>query len=388
MFLMNVPTRALFGYGTLEKLHEEVLPGKKALIVISGGKATKANGYLARVEKELDKAGVVHCLLDEIEANPLDTTVMRGAAAARANDCDFILALGGGSVMDASKAIAAMAANEGELWDYIQSGTGGRKALAVHPLPLVCVTTTAGTGSETDCGAVISNLKTKEKPGFVDPALFPVLAIIDPELMLSVPPIFTAFQGFDALFHSTECCISNKANLMSDIFAFTAVENVAKNLAACVKEGGNREAREKVAFANYLSGFSMMTGSCTSEHSLEHALSAFHHELPHGAGLIMLARAYYTHFIKKGCCPERFIKMARIMGMAEADKPEDFVTMLDKLMKACGVAELKMSDYGITRAEFPEMARNARETMGFLFSCDPAVLTDKDSISIYEASYK
>ena len=387
-YTMHVPTKTLFGAGMLNKLSEQRLPGKKALIVISNGKSTRANGYLDRTEEQLKKAGVDFAVFDKVQANPLRSTVMEGAAAAREHGCDFILALGGGSVMDASKAIAAMAANEGDLWDYIQSGTGGRKALANKPLPLVCITTTAGTGSETDSGAVISNDETHEKPGFVDDALFPVLSVVDPELMLSVPPKFTAYQGFDALFHSTEVYISSMANLMSDMYAITAIENVSRNLAKCVKDGSDIEARTKVAFGNTLSGSAMCVGACTSEHSLEHAMSAWHHELPHGAGLIMISLAFYQHFIDKHVCDDRFVKMAQAMGMEDASKPQDFITMLAKLQKECGVDGLRMSDYGIRPEEFETLAKNAMDTMGFLFQCDRSQLSVADCVEIYKKSYR
>ena len=151
-FTMYVPTKTLFGAGMLNKLHEQRMPGKKALVVISKGKSTKANGYLARVENELKLAGVTWALFDRVEPNPLRSTVMAGAAAARENGCDFIVALGGGSPMDASKGIAAMAVNDGDLWDYIHSGSGKGRPLANRSLPIVAITTTAGTGSETDPG--------------------------------------------------------------------------------------------------------------------------------------------------------------------------------------------------------------------------------------------
>ena len=218
--------------------------------------------------------------------------------------------------------------------------------------------------------------------------LFPKLAIVDPELMCSVPPAFTAYQGFDALFHSTEGYISKNANLVSDMVAITAIENVGRYLAATVADGHDLSARERVAFGNWLSGVQMVVGTCTSEHSLEHALSAYHQDLPHGAGLIMISRAYYTHFINKGCCPERFVRMAKALGMEDATEPMDFVTALTRLQEACGVADLRMSDYGITPDEFETMARNAVSAMGFLFPADPVELSFEDCVEIYRASYK
>lgn len=388
-FNFYAPTRVLFGNGQLNNLNIQEMPGRKALIVISNGKSTKENGYLKRLQEQLSLANVEYAIFDEIEPNPLKSTVMRGAAAARDNQCDFIVALGGGSVMDAAKAIAAMATNTGDLWDYISGGTGKEKPLENKPLPLVAITTTAGTGSEVDQWGVISNDETNEKIGFGGyDSLFPVLAVVDPELMATVPLKFTAYQGFDALFHSTEVYISKFANLMSDMTALTAIEAVSNNLAAAVNNGKDMAAREKVAFGNTISGYSMVVGACTSEHSLEHALSAYHHDLPHGAGLIMISKAYYAFFINKHVCDDRFIKMAQVMGVANADKPEDFITALVKLQEDCGVHDLKMSDYGITLDEFDKIAKNAMETMGGLFASDPCPLTIEDCVGILRESYR
>ena len=382
------PTRVLFGAGTLGQLHEQTMPGKKALLIISNGKSAIENGYLSRTEAELQKAGVEWVIFNQVEANPLKSTVMAGANVARENECDFIVALGGGSVMDASKAIATMATNSGDVWDYISGGTGKGQPIKVDPLPIICITTTAGTGSEVDQWGVITNDKTNEKIGFGgDDRLFPVLAIVDPELMLSVPPKYTAYQGFDALFHSTEVYISKFANEMSDMIALKAIENVAKYLVRAVKNGNDLEARTGMAFANTLSGHAMVVSVTTAEHSLEHAMSAYHPNLPHGAGLIMISKAFYEFFIEKHACDERFIQMAQAMGMKDANKPEDFITALVNLQKQCGVDQLKMSDYGITPDEFDTLATNARETMGGLFAANPCEMTHEDCVSVFEKSY-
>lgn len=387
-FNMHIPTRILFGAGQLNRLHEHPMPGKKAMIVISNGKSTRANGYLDRLTAELDSAKIDYSIFDQVEPNPLKSTVNAGGLFAREQQCDFIIALGGGSCMDAAKSIAVMATNDGDYWDYIPSGSGKNMPVANQPLPLIAITTTAGTGSEADCGTVVTNEETHEKTGFMDPSLFPVLSIVDPELMLTVPPHLTAFQGFDALFHSVEGYVSKGTNLMSDVYALSAIENITRYLPSAVSDGSNLEARERVAFGNTLSGFVMCVGLCTSEHSLEHAMSAYHQDLPHGAGLIMISKAYFTHLIKHHVADERFVRMAQVMGMPEAKDPMDFITMLDKLQQACDVANLKMSDYGITQDEFEKMAINAKETMGFLFLCDRKELSAEDCVSIYQNSYK
>ena len=388
-FQMYVPTRILFGEGQLASLHDQKLPGTKAMIVISNGKSTKENGALERTEKELALADVETVLFDKIMANPLKSTVMEGAVYAKENNCDFIVALGGGSVMDASKAIAAMATNDGDLWDYIAGGTGKGMPLAKEPLPVVAITTTAGTGSEVDQWGVVSNEETNEKIGFGGyDSLFPQIAVVDPELMKSVPAKFTAYQGFDALFHSVECYISTAANLISDMYALTAIENIGAYLGRAVKDGSDMEAREHVAFANTLSGVVMTLSACTSEHSMEHAMSAYHHDLPHGAGLIMISKAYFTHFIEKHACDERFVCMAQALGMKDAKEPMDFITALVKLQEECGVADLKMSDYGIQSGEFMTLAQNARATMGGLFFCDRVPMSDEECAAIFEKAYR
>ncbi len=388
-FQMYVPTRILFGCGMLNNLHKQQMPGKKALIVISNGKSTKENGSLDRTEEQLEKAGVEYVVFDGIMANPLKSTIDEGAKAAKDNGCDFIVALGGGSVMDASKAIATMATNDGDLWDYVFGGTGKGQLLKAAPLPIIAITTTAGTGSEVDQFGVITNNVTNEKIGYGgDDRLFPVIAIVDPELMKSVPPKFTAYQGFDALFHSTECYIANKASLISDMYAITSIKNIGKYLARAVKDGSDMEAREHMAFANTLSGVVMTLSSCTSEHSMEHAMSAYHQELPHGAGLIMISKEYYKFFIEKHVCDERFVDMAKALGMADAEKAEDFITALENIQEACGVDELKMSDYGISEDEVETLAENARTTMGGLFESDPAPMTNEECAEIFRKSFK
>ena len=388
-FNMYVPTRIVFGEGAAKSIHEQALPGKKALIVISNGKSTRDHGYLALLEGQLKQAGVAAVVFDEIQPNPLQSTVMKGAAVAKQNGCDVVIALGGGSVMDAAKAIAFMATHPGELWDYISSGTGKALPMKNKPLPIVCVTTTAGTGSEADPWGVITNDETHEKIGFGGwDELFPVLSIVDPALMASVPPRLTAYQGFDALFHATESYISKFANLMSDMYALTSIENVAEYLPRAVKDGGDAAARERMAFANTLSGIVMTVSETTAEHSIEHAMSAYHQDLPHGAGLIMISRAFYEFFVERHACDARFICMARAMGVERADKPEDFIAALVDLQRACGVADLKMSDYGIAPDEFEKIAKNARETMGGLYDANPCELTDADVVEILRKSYK
>ena len=382
------PTRILFGAGELNNLHKQTMPGKKALLLISNGKSTKVNGSLDRTIEQLEKASIEYAIFDKIMENPYKSVVMEGAAFAQKNACDFILALGGGAVLDASVAIAAMATNPGDLWDYVFGGTGTAMPLKTPGLPIVTIATTSGTGSEINCWGVISNPDTNEKIGFGAPELVPVLAIVDPELMRTVPARYTAYQGFDALFHNTEVMISNGVNILSEAIALSAIENITKYLPRAVRDGNDMEAREHVAYGSTLAGITMQLTSTTAEHSMEHSMSAYHHNLPHGAGLIMISKAFYEFFIERHACDEQFIKMAKAMGIENADKPEDFITALVKLQEDCGVADLKMSDYGFKKEESMTLARGARSMQGGLFLANPCEMTDEDCAGIFDKSYR
>lgn len=387
-FNYYIPTKILFGRGKLNELHKETMPGKKALIVISSGKSTRENGYLARVEEQLKLAGVESVVFDKILPNPVLRHVEEGAEFAKEHGCDFVVGLGGGSSIDAAKAIAVRTPNPGNYWDYISGGSGKGLPIPNDPLPIVAITTTAGTGTEADPWTVTTKEETNEKIGFGYEKTFPVLSVVDPELMATVPPHLTAYQGFDALFHSTEGYLNNTTYHISDIYSLKSIELVAKSLAAAVNDGANLDAREDVALGNTIAGMVESTSGCTSEHSLEHAMSAFHPNLPHGAGLIMISKAYYTHYAESGQCDARLIDMAKAMGKKDADKAMDFVDALVELQEACHVADLKMSDYGITPDEFEKMVANARYACGGGFEVDSVELTDADCMKIYQTSYK
>lgn len=387
-YVWNLPTKVLFGEGMLNELHNEEMPGKKAMIVISNGKSMKNNGWIDEVIDELEQAGVESVVFDKIGPNPTEPDIMDGVIFARENEVDFIVGLGGGSVLDATTIIAAVVPQKdgGRVWDYVNGGTGGGRPLEEKSLPYIEITTTAGTGSEVDRWGVVTNPETHEKIGFQGDFAF--LAIVDARLMLTVPPEYTAYQGFDALFHSIEGYISTARTAPAQMVEIAAIGNIAQYLPIAVKDGDNLDAREKVAFANTMSGYSMELGSCTSEHSLEHALSGNHPDLPHGAGLIMISLAYFKHFIDKHVCDEKFMEMAIALGAKQIKGPYDFLQALECLMRECGVADLKMSDYGISPSEFPRLVKEARETMGGLFEFDPEPLTDEEVEAIYLASYR
>ncbi len=382
-----LPTRLLFGAGCLSELGDCALPGKKALLVTSAGQSVKRFGYLDRVREQLARAGAQAVIYDRITPNPTKDEVMAGTALCREQGCDFVVGLGGGSSIDAAKAIAVMAGNPGDYWDYISGGTGKGKAVPNEPLPIVAITTTAGTGTEADPWTVITNEETQEKIGFGYEKTFPVLSVVDPELMVSVPARLTAYQGFDALFHSTEGYLNRTASPISDLLALEAIRLVGKSLPHAVRDGADLEARADVALANTLSGMVESLSGCISEHSIAHAMSAFHPKLPHGAALIAISKAYYRKLIQLGVCQNRMTAMARALGKAGAEKPEDFLTALDALQKECSVDGLALSSFGISPEEFPALTRNARETMGGLFEADPVSVSDSDVLEILSDAF-
>ena len=383
------PTHILFGSGKLDELGNQPMPGKKALLLISSGKSAKVSGALERTQAQLEKAGVEYAVCAKIHENPTREIVMEAAAFAKENGCDFIVALGGGAVLDSSVAVAAMATNPGDLWDCVNGGTGKGQPLVNKPLPQVTITLTAGTGSEINNWGVISRNDTHEKIGFGGaPELVPVLAVVAPELMKTVPSKYTAYQGFDALFHNTEVMMSNGVNILSETLALSAIENIAKYLPRAAADGNDIEARERVAYGSTIAGITMQLTSTTAQHSMEHAMSAYHPDLPHGAGLIMISVEFARYFIERHACDGQFIKMAKAMGMPEADKAEDFLTALVQLQKDCGVADLKMSDYGFAKDECMTLAVNARETMGGLFLANPCEMSDEECAGIFEKAYR
>lgn len=382
------PTHLLFGVGKLGELHQQQLPGRKALLLMSNGKSAHVNGSFDKTVEQLRMAGVEHVVFNKIMENPLKEVCEEGGRFAREQGCDFIVALGGGAVIDSSVAVAVMATNTGDLWDYVWGGTGRQQPIPNQPLPIVAIATSSGTGSEMNEWGVICKEDTHEKIGFGDRRCKPVIAVVDPTYMTTVPPMYTAYQGFDALFHNTEVMISTGLNVLSETIALSAIEHIAKWLPVAVKDGKNLEAREHVAYGSTMAGVTMQLTSTTAEHSMEHAMSAFHRNLQHGAGLIIISREFYQFFVDRHACDDRFLKMARAMGVENPTSPQDFVDALVRLQEACGVADLKMSDYGFDRSECMALAVNARETMGGLYPANPCEMTDEDVAGIFERSYK
>ena len=175
---------------------------------------------------------------------------------------------------------------------------------------------------------------------------------------------------------------------MSDMYALEAVRHLAAWLPKAGADGTDIKAREHVAFANTMAGFVMTTTRLTSHHAMEHALSAFHPELPHGAGLIMLSMAYFGHMVAVGAQSERFVALARAMGVEDAVQPSDFLSALSRLIHDCGMQDLKMSDWGITCEELPAMTEVCRSAGAHAFEQDANYFTFEDTLAVYEAAFR
>ena len=380
-----IPTKIIFGKGRLEELATEKLPGKKALIVITNGKSMKKFGYLERVEKYLAQNGATSVLFDKILPNPTLAHVMEAAELARNEGCDMVIGLGGGSAIDSAKSIALMVHNDGNYWEYVKGRKPEKKVL-----PVIAIPTTAGTGTESDPWTVITNTDTNEKIGYGIPELFPVLSIVDAELMLSVPSALTAYQGMDAFFHSAEGYLAKVAQPASDAFALDSIRRITKYLPVAVKDGSNMQAREELAWASTQAGMVESTSCCISEHSMEHALSAYYPALPHGAGLIALSVPYFSYMLKKGreVVAERYMDMARAMGEENVKAPEAFIEALKKLIKNIGMDGLKLSEWGLKKEDDLKLAKNSFEAMGALYELDPVELNEEDARLIINEAIK
>ncbi len=383
-FNQYIPTKLLFGCGTVSQLADLSLPGTKALIVISSGTSMRKFGYLDKVVDALKKNNVSSIVFDKILPNPTKEHVMEAAEICRREECDFVVGLGGGSSIDSAKSIAVMACNPGDYWDYVSGGSGKGLPTRGGALPVIAIPTTAGTGTEVDPWTVITH--NNEKIGFGNQYTFPILAIVDPTLMVSIPPRLTAYQGFDAFFHAAEGYIANIATPISEAYSLKSLQLLYQYLPTAVRDGSDLEARSQVALASTLAGMVESTSSCTSEHSMEHAMSAYYPNLPHGAGLIALSLAYFATFTD--AVPERFCQMTEAMTGRPSQDPHDFLTALSELQKACGVDDIHLSEWGIRTEDLPVFTRNARETMGGLFQLDPRPLEDSEVLEIYRRSFR
>jgi alcohol dehydrogenase len=382
-----VPTRLHFGPGEFAKAGELARQfGRKALVV-----TYPATGPLQpQVQKLLSllqQAGVETVLFDRVEPNPLTTTADAGAAAARREGCDLVVALGGGSAIDCGKCIALAAVNHGSIWDYMPSGSGTPLAPQAA-LPIVAITTTAGTGSEMNQNAVLTNPATKEKPGMGHPLLHPRVAIVDPQLMVSLPPRVTASTGIDVLFHALEGYIALQAQPFTDLLCVEAIRLVVANLKEAVANGGNLEARAAMAWANSLAGIVIDLSGVVLLHAAGHPISAYH-DAPHGETLVALARPFIR--LTQAAKPVKFAKLTELLGgrtagltleEAAAASEEALSRFLDEVGLRVTLRELNAQP-----ALIPEYARVAFKTMQGCIAGQPTPVTEEIIAGLYHSAF-
>ncbi|KAA6184533.1 iron-containing alcohol dehydrogenase [Thiohalocapsa marina] len=352
-FDFHNPTRLVFGAGTLSRLGELARPlGQRALVVTGGGSVKRA-GTFERALSSLAEAGVTVFECDGIEPNPRISSVKRGASTARDNHCDLVVALGGGSVMDAAKVIAAAALYDGDPWDMIFHGQP-QPHIPTQALPLITVPTLAATGSEMNGTAVISNAERKEKSFVMAPCLYPRIALLDPELTLSVPPDQTAYGVCDLITHITESYFNGSGDTpIQDRFAEGVIITAMEYGPKAVADGRDLNARTQLQWAATvaLNGW-ISSGSGSAGypvHMIEHTVSALH-DITHAAGLAIINPAWMRFAANAN--PAKFVQFAeRIFGLT-ASGPDDLACALagidrfETFLKFIG-CPTRFSDLGI-----------------------------------------
>lgn len=342
--------------------------GKKVLIV-TGKKSTKKTGLLYRVVEYLKAEGLESVVFDEVEQNPLTTTVEAGVKLAKQEGCDVVLGLGGGSAMDAAKAIAFSCVNEGDISDYIFGKQG------YGALPIILVTTTAGTGSEADSIAVLTNPETKDKKALKSPYIYPKESIIDPELMTTMPKNVIAATGFDALCHAIEGYLSSHANPITDALALDVIKRISENLPKVYENPSDIDSWNNMAIANTMAGMVLDSAGATLVHGMEHPLSGLY-GIVHGEGLaaLMPAAMQYTFpFAVEKC---KNITLAMGYGDDKDDEVKLASKAKDAVISLLEKINLRVSlrGLGVKEEDIDWLTENAFKTMKHAIDKHPVVL--------------
>ena len=373
--------RYTLGQGSIAMLGPEASTfGRKALLVLDPG--LSAAGLQDKIVAPLNDSGVEYVLFQDFVQEPEPVQADDAAARAKAAGCDLVIGVGGGSAMDLAKAAAVLVTNDGKAQDYVGVG------LVPKPgLPTIMVPTTAGTGSEVTWTAVFTRRAEKAKGGINSPFLYPSLALLDPELTVTVPPDMTASTGLDALCHAIESYTSVKANPMSDLVAREAIALIAEYLPVAVSDGRNIEARENMLLGSLLAGLGLANAGVTAVHALSYPLGAVY-GIPHGlANAILL-----PHVTSFNCLgnPHKFADVAELMGEDTDGLTTREAAKLagDSIMDL--MADLEMPE-GLEDLEIPHEALEdlAQKAMGLtrVLENNPRTITVEDALFIYEEAY-
>lgn len=354
-----MPGHIISGPGALEQAGTWFASfGKKAFIVTD--QMMIQLGNCQKLEEVLKAHGVDYYIFSEITGEPTDLMVKKGLAAYKEQSCDFLIALGGGSAIDAMKAVASLAESGGEISDYMG------KEIQVKTPPMAAIPTTAGTGSEATQFTIITDTEKDIKMLLKGRVLMPDMAVIDARFTMTAPPKITAATGLDALCHGIEAYTSRKAQPMSDTFALSAVKRIFRYLPKAYRDGKEQEAREQMALAALEAGIAFNNSSVTVIHGMSRPIGALFH-VAHGLSNAMLMKECLT-FALSGA-KERFGDLGRAVGVAsendtDAEAGRKFLAGVEALVKELDIPDLEGA--GIQREKFFElidkMAHDAMES--------------------------
>ncbi|MDK0550859.1 L-threonine dehydrogenase [Clostridium perfringens] len=350
-----MPAISLMGADCLKDAGDQVgeLGFKKALIVTD--KVLGQIGIVKKVTDVLDNKNIEYAIYDETKPNPTVKNVNDGLALLKEKECDFVISLGGGSAHDCAKGIALLATNGGEIKDY--EGVDKSKK---PQLPMVGINTTAGTGSEMTLFAIITDEERHIKMALVDKHLTPIIAVNDPMLMLAMPKSLTAATGMDALTHAIEAYVSTSATPITDACVEKAIELISNYLVNAVENGQDVEARDMMAYAEYLAGMAFNNASLGYVHAMAHQLGGFYN-LPHGVCNAILLP--HVQEYNKATSASRLAKIAKIMGgniegLTDEQGADLCIDMIKSLSQTIGIPE-GLGVLGVKESDFETLATNA-----------------------------
>jgi alcohol dehydrogenase class IV len=381
----NVPAAVVIGAGASRELVPQLarLGARRVLLVTDA--FMLSSGLAGTFVRQLESAGFAAELYAGVQPDPTDDNVRRGLSAYHGAGCGAVVALGGGSPIDAAKAIAMLTANDGPLERY-----QGYHKVPRAGAPLIVIPTTAGTGSEVTKVAVITDVDRGVKMMMLDRHLLPTVALVDYELTLSMPPGLTAHVGVDTLTHGLEAYISRKATALTDPLALTCVRLVFENLEKAWREPANAKAREGMMLAATLGGMAFSNSSVALVHGMSRPIGAIFH-VPHGLSNAVLL-ATVTRFSVSGA-PERYAAAARAMGLCRQEEKPDaacdaLVRGLEELNARLEVPRLR-DCRGVERREFEaSLSKMAADALASGSPQNNPVVPDADQIvRLYEEAW-
>ena len=359
-FSYFLPVNIQFGWNKVDNVADFAAPyGKKALIV-TGRTSAKKSGLYDRVVAKLDAAHIEHVLFDQVDANPLTTTALDGAVLAKSENCDMVIAIGGGSIMDCAKGIAFMAVNEGDINDYIFN-----RKTSDNALPLIVIPTTCGTGSEGNGFGVLTNPETGDKKSLRCNAIVPKVSIVDPAVMGTMPPHVLASVGFDALCHNIEAYTSKTAQPFTDALAHYAVTLLAQYLVPLYKHvkaiaNGQEavlnkkqltKAWESVTLASTIGGMVINTAGVTLGHGMEHPASGLK-DITHGVGLAVIEPVVVEY--TWSATPDKFGALARIFNHGDGSELGEALRLIVHDLDLT----TNLTELGFTKKDIPWLVDN------------------------------